>query len=89
MNTSISSLTISLCDLELNLMVTAAKQCYETINEEDSALDEVAMDIGFDLGSRQIALTTTMHEALDNIRVLNESIYEAFKYAYNGSLRAN
>ncbi|MDF5019945.1 hypothetical protein, partial [Vibrio parahaemolyticus] len=77
-----SNLTISICNLELNLMVSIAKQRYTTVENESATFDLDAMNIGFDLGSRKIALTVTMRESLQNIKVINPSIYKAFVYAY-------
>ncbi len=78
--------TISLCNLELNLMVAVAKQNYMPVNKEDSTFDFKAIDIGLTLGNQNVALSATMLEALDNIRVLDKSVYDSFAYAYNGAL---
>ncbi|HAS6102271.1 TPA: hypothetical protein I7117_22715 [Vibrio vulnificus] len=84
-----TSMTIALCNLELSLMVEVAKQRYSPVNNENATFELNAIDVGLDLGSRKIALSVTMREALDNIKLLNPSVYDAFVYAYNGSLEAN
>ncbi|MCQ9090999.1 hypothetical protein [Vibrio alginolyticus] len=92
-NTMKTNMTIALCNLELNLMAAVAKRRYTSANEEGATLDidatEVSLYLGLDLGSRHIGLSTTMREALDNIKLLDASVYDAFVYAYHGSLKAN
>ncbi|EGQ9133159.1 hypothetical protein GA069_25515 [Vibrio parahaemolyticus] len=88
-----TNMTIALCNLELNLMAAVAKRHYMPANEEDTTLDidatEVSLYLGLDLGSRHIGLSTSMREALDNIKLLDARVYDAFVYAYHGSLKAN
>lgn len=84
-----TNMTISLCCIELNLMIAAAKQLYSEVNTDELALDLDAIDVGLDLGSRKIALSATMREILDNIKLLDKNVYDAFVYAYNGSWYAN
>ncbi len=83
-----TNMTISLCDLELNLMIAVAKRRYIPVNDEDE-FDIEAIDIGLALGNRNIGLSATMCEVLDHIKLLDVSVYNAFVYAYNGSLKAN
>ena len=78
--------TISLCHLEIDLMLAMAKQYYAPADKEDGVLDLVALDIGFTLGNKNISLSSTMREILDNIKLLDKRVYESFVYAYNGSL---
>lgn len=82
------SMTISLCQLELDLIVDVAKQRYTSVSEEDSTFDLEAIDIGLDLGNRKIGLSATMREVLDSIRQLDAKVYDAFLYAYQGSFKA-
>lgn len=82
-------MTISLCNLELNLMVAVAKQRYIHVNNEQTTFDLDALEAGLDLGSRNIRLSATMREALEHIKSLDSSVYDVFVYAYNGSLMAN
>ncbi|EGQ7796018.1 hypothetical protein I6Y99_005111 [Vibrio parahaemolyticus] len=86
-----TNMTISLCDLELNLMIAVARQRYIPLNEEDETLelDIEAIDIGLELGNRNIGLSATMREVLDHIKLLDVSVYNAFVYAYHGSLKVN
>ncbi|MDC5711137.1 hypothetical protein [Vibrio europaeus] len=79
-----STLTISLCNLELELMVAVARRHYIPVDDFDFALE--AIDIGLDLGNLNIELSLTMSEALSHIKVLDRSVYDAFVYAYNGAL---
>lgn len=82
-------LLISLCELELQLMVEEAKERCNSGYVRNDGLDEMAMDIGFTLGSENIRLSTTAHSVLNHIEALSKDIYDAFVYSYNGSLRAN
>lgn len=82
-------LLISLCDLELQLMVEEAKERCNSGYVRNDGLDEMAMEIGSTLGSENIRLSTTTHCVLSHIETLSQHVYDAFVYAYNGSLRAN
>lgn len=84
-----TNMTISLCNIELNLMISVAKHHYTPVSHEDATLDLEAIEVGLDLGSRKVELSATMREALDNIKFLDSSVYDAFVYAYNGALEAN
>lgn len=88
--------TVSLCAVELNLMVLKAKkQCLQLDSKADNFetfecnLMEELRVLGFIVGSRHMPLSSTMKESLDCIRSLNSLAYECFEYAYNGSLQAN
>ncbi len=81
-----TDMTIALCHLELNLMISVAKQRYIPVQNEEAIFDLEAIDIGLDLGNRNIELSATMLEALESIKLLDVSVYDAFIYAYNGSL---
>ncbi|MGY5652157.1 hypothetical protein [Vibrio cincinnatiensis] len=84
-----TNMTISLCNLELNLMIAVVKQRYISASNEETGFELAAIDVGLDLGSRKIGLSATMREALDNIKLLDSKVYDSFVYAYNGSLKAN
>lgn len=80
---------ISLCDIELQLMVEEAKEHCDPSYVRINGLDDAAMDIGFSLGSQNIRLTPVTLSVLSNIEALSKDVYGAFVYAYNGTLRAN
>jgi len=79
--------TISLSNLELNLMLAVAKQRYTSVSEEET-FDLDAIDIGLELGNQKIKLSPAVTDILEQIKLLDESVYEAFLYAYNGAIRA-
>ena len=82
-------MAISLCNLELNLMIAVAEQYFPPVYKKEIAFDLEAIEIGLGLGSRSIGLSPIMREVLDNIRLLDVNVYDAFVYAYNGALEAN
>ncbi|MFM2668542.1 hypothetical protein AAFX24_27765 [Vibrio mediterranei] len=82
-------LLVSLYELELQLMVKEAKErCISGYVRNDD-LDEMAMDIGFTLGSRNIRFSSVALSVLTYIETLSKNVHDAFVYAYNGTLRAN
>lgn len=82
-------LLISLCELELQLMVEEAKERCDSSFARNDGFDEVAMNIGFGLGSQNIPLSPVTLSVLSNIEALSKDVYGAFVYAYNGTLMAN
>ncbi len=80
---------ISLCHLELDLMIDNAKLKYATDIEstkDDGTREFEAIDIGLDLGNRYVRLSGTALEMLDRIKALDRNTYSAFVYAYNGAI---
>ncbi|WP_409581394.1 hypothetical protein, partial [Vibrio owensii] len=45
-----TNMTISLCNIELNLMISVAKHRYTPVSHEDATLDLEAIEVGLDLG---------------------------------------
>lgn len=70
-------------------MAEIAKQQYISASNEDSRLNFEALELGLDLGSKGVVLSETALDSLKVIKRLDRSVFEEFKYAYNGTFRAN